>query len=51
MKPKKKLEGASKLGVKIQKNTSVNSSSNRVLFPDKLEYANKVVSNLKWKTT
>ena len=49
MKLKNKLEGASKFGIKIQKNTSLNSSSKKVLCPAKLEFANKVVSNLKWK--
>lgn len=50
MKPKKKLEGAKKLGVKIRKVSSLSESSKKVLFPEKLEFANKVVSNLKWKT-
>ena len=49
MKPKEKIQGASKFGIKIQKNTSLNSSSKKVLFPAKLEFANKVVTNLKWK--
>lgn len=50
MKAKKKLEGASKLGVKVIKGTSLKASSKKVLFPEKLEFANKVVANLKWKT-
>ncbi|WP_425639457.1 hypothetical protein ACPUEN_07410 [Algoriphagus yeomjeoni] len=50
MKSKKKLEGASKFGIKIQKNTSLNSSSKKVLFPSQLEFANKVVSKLKLET-
>ncbi|SEG11008.1 hypothetical protein SAMN03080598_02527 [Algoriphagus boritolerans DSM 17298 = JCM 18970] len=45
-----KLEGAEKLGVKIRKVSSLSESSKKVLFPEKLEFANKVVSNLKWKT-
>lgn len=49
MKPKKKLEGASKLGVKIKRDSSLNLTSKKVLFPEKLELANKVVANLKWK--
>jgi hypothetical protein len=49
MKSKKKLEGASKLGVKIRKDSSLNLTSKKVLFPEKLELANKVVANLKWK--
>ncbi|WP_157963330.1 hypothetical protein [Algoriphagus litoralis] len=49
MKPKKKLEGASKLGVKIRKDSALNSTSKKVLFPEKLELANKIVANLKWK--
>ncbi|WPR77505.1 hypothetical protein [Algoriphagus sp. NG3] len=50
MKPKKKIEGASKMGVKIRKDSSLNAHAKKVLFPEKLEFANKVVSNLKWKT-
>ena len=50
MKAKKKLVGASKLGVKIRKDSKLNASSKKVLFPEKLEFANKVVANLKLKT-
>lgn len=50
MKPKRKIVGASKLGVKVRKVAALNTSSKKVLFPEKLETANKMVSNLKWKT-
>ncbi|REG77505.1 hypothetical protein [Algoriphagus antarcticus] len=50
MKQKKKLEGANKFGIKIQRNTTLNSSSKKVLFPAKLEFANKVISKLKLET-
>ncbi|WP_421889761.1 DUF6934 family protein [Marinoscillum sp.] len=50
MKAKKKLEGASKLGVKVHKDSKLDTSSKKVLFPEKLEFANKVVANLKLKT-
>ncbi len=50
MKSKKELKGASKFGVKIQKDISLDLYSKKVLAPEKLEFANKVVSNLKWKT-
>ncbi|GAB2493383.1 hypothetical protein GCM10027164_23990 [Algoriphagus taiwanensis] len=49
MKPKDKLKGASKFGVKINRDSSLNHTSKTVLFPKKLELANKVVANLKWK--
>ncbi|WP_157373472.1 hypothetical protein [Algoriphagus terrigena] len=51
MKAKKKLEGAGKLGVKVVKSYSLATSPKKVLFPEKLEFANKVVSNLKWKAS
>mgnify|MGYP005750877959 FL=1 len=41
--------GARKFGVKITKDSSLNSTSKKVLFPEKLELANKIVANLKWK--
>ncbi len=49
MNPKDQLEGASKLGVKIRRDSSLNLTSKTILFPEKLELANKVVANLKWK--
>lgn len=41
--------GARKFGVKITKDSLLNSTSKKVLFPEKLELANKIVANLKWK--
>lgn len=49
MKTKKELRGASALGVKIKKDKSLGKFSGKVLFPEKLKQANKVVTNLKWK--
>jgi len=48
MKAKKKLKGASAFGVRVIKDKSMNKFSGRVLFPEKLAEANKVVANLKW---
>jgi hypothetical protein len=50
MKPRKKLEGASKFGITIQRDTTLNSSSKKVFFPPQLEVANKVISKLKLET-
>jgi hypothetical protein len=48
MKAKKKLLGAAALGVKIKRDKSLDKLSGKVLFPEKLKIANKVVNNLKW---
>jgi hypothetical protein len=48
MKSNKKLKGASALGVKVKKDKSLDQFSGKVLFPEKLKEANKVVSKLKW---
>lgn len=48
MKSKKKLKGAAALGVKIKRDKSLDKLSGKVLFPEKLKEANKVVSKLKW---
>jgi hypothetical protein len=48
MKNKKKLKGAEALGVRVKKDKSLNKFSGKVLFPEKLEEANRVVSKLKW---
>lgn len=45
---KKKLKGASALGVRVKKDKSLDKLSGKVLFPEKLNIANKVVANLKW---
>ncbi|MES2701326.1 MAG: hypothetical protein V4649_01750 [Bacteroidota bacterium] len=44
----KKLEGAAALGVNIKKDKTLDKLSGKVLFPEKLKEANKVVSKLKW---
>lgn len=46
-----KLKGAAAFGMKVKKDKSLNKFSGKVLFPEKLAIANKVVTNLKWKTT
>ncbi|HTF30540.1 MAG TPA: hypothetical protein VK625_16920 [Flavitalea sp.] len=51
MTAKKVLKGAAALGVKVRRDKSLDKLSEKVLFPEKLKQANKVVSNLKWKTT
>ena len=48
MKNKKKLKGAGAFGIRVKKDKSLNKFSNQVLFPEKLEEANRVVSKLKW---
>jgi len=48
MKPKKKLKGAEALGIKVIRDKSLDKYSGKVLFPEKLAIANKVVANLKW---
>lgn len=49
MNHKKELKGASILGVKVKRDRSLDKLSGKVLFPGKLEEANKVVAKLKWK--
>lgn len=48
MKSKKKLKGAAAFGIRVKKDKSLNKFSDKVLFPEKLEEANRVVSKLKW---
>lgn len=50
MKGKKKLKGAAALGVQVKRDKSLDKFSGKVLFPEKLKEANKVVNNLKWST-
>ncbi len=45
---KKKLKGAAALGVEIKRDKSLDKLSGKVLFPEKLKTANKIVSKLKW---
>ena len=48
MPAKKKLKGASVLGVHIKRDRSLDKLSGKVLFPEKLKEANKMISRLKW---
>jgi len=48
MKAKKKLKGAEAFGVKLKRDKSLDKFSGKVLFPEKLKEANKIISNLKW---
>jgi hypothetical protein len=49
MNTKKELKGASIMGVKVKRDKSLDKLSGKVLFPKKLEEANKVVAKLTWK--
>ena len=44
MKNKKKLKGAAAFGIRVKKDKSLDRFSGKVLFPEKLEEANRVVS-------
>jgi hypothetical protein len=48
MKAKKKLKGANAIGVKVKRDKSLDKLSGKVLFPEKLKEANKVVANMQW---
>lgn len=48
MNTRKHMKGASSLGVKVIRDKSLDKLSGKVLFPDKLKQANKVVAKLKW---
>jgi hypothetical protein len=48
MKTKKKLKGAAAFGVKLKRDKSLDKLSGKVLFPEKLKIANKVVANMRW---
>ena len=48
MPSKKKLKGASVLGVQVKRDRSLDKLSGKVLFPEKLKEANKMISRLKW---
>ena len=48
MQSKKKLKGASFLGVQVKRDRSLDKLSGKVLFPEKLKEANKMISRLKW---
>lgn len=49
MKHYKKLKEAKDFGVTIRKDSSLDKTSQKVQFEEKLDFANKVVSNLKWE--
>lgn len=48
MKPKKEIKGAEAFGVKIRTDKSLDKLSGKVLFPEKLKEANKIISKIKW---
>ena len=48
MPSKKKLKGASVLGVQVKRDRSLDKLSGKVLFPEKLKEANHMISRLKW---
>ena len=47
MKQTKKLKGAEALGVKVKVSKSMDKFSGKVLFPEKLKAANKIIGKLK----
>lgn len=47
MKGKKVLKGAVAVGVYVRKDKSLDKYSDKVLFPEKLKAANKIVAGLK----
>ena len=48
MKPKKELKGAEALGVKVKIDKRLDKLSGRILFPEKLKEANRIISKIKW---
>jgi len=48
MKIKKELKGAEALGVKVKKDKSLDKLSEKILFPEKLKEANKMIAKIKW---
>ena len=48
MKPKKELKGAEAFGVKVKNDKSLEKLSGKVLFPEKLKEANRIISKIKW---
>jgi len=48
MKQKKQLKGAADFGVRLTVNKELDKLSSKVLFPEKLEQANKILSNMKF---
>ncbi|HKZ64872.1 MAG TPA: hypothetical protein VJ111_00885 [Chitinophagaceae bacterium] len=47
MKQSKKIKGAETVGVKVKISKSLDKLSGKVLFPEKLKAANKIISKLK----
>ncbi len=47
MKQIKKIKGAEAVGVKIKVSKSLDKLSGKVLFPEKLKAANKIIGKLK----
>ena len=47
MKQTKKIKGAEAVGVKVKISKSLDKLSGKVLFPEKLKAANKIISKLK----
>jgi hypothetical protein len=50
MKPNKKLKSAKDFGMTIKPSSSLDRTSQRVEFPEKLDFANKVIATLKWES-
>ena len=47
MKKTRKIKGAEAIGVKVKVSKSLGKLSGKVLFPEKLEKANKIIGKLK----
>ena len=47
MKQTKKLKGAEAVGVKVKVSKSLDKFSGKVLFPEKLKAANKIIGKLR----
>lgn len=47
MKKTRKIKGAEAIGVKVKVSKSLEKLSGKVLFPEKLEKANKIIEKLK----
>jgi len=49
MKSRKKLKDGAALGLKLKKDKSLDKLSGKVLFPEKLKEANRIITKMKWK--
>ena len=47
MKKTKKIKGAEAIGVKIKVSKSLDKLSGKILFPEKLKTANKIIGKMK----